>query len=230
MRPVLVLENDPGVDVGYFGDVLVADGIRHEVARLHDADPVPANRSWSRIVVLGGEMGVHDAARFPYLDLEMEFLEAEWSAGTPILGVCLGSQLLAAALGGSVRRAPVPEAVFETFTSPAAAAHPVVRHLDGPQLSLHRDTWSPPEGATLLLESGRYPQAFAMGSGLGIQTHPEASPETAVSWIESPEGTRLAERAGADVPALAASIRAAGDRSRAMAERFFRAWLEDSRR
>jgi GMP synthase (glutamine-hydrolysing) len=137
------------------------------------------------IVVMGGSMGVYESDRFPFLLREIELLRDALARARPALGVCLGSQLLAAAGGGRVFPGGRPEVGW----------HPVERVADDPWLAgwprrfeplhWHADTFDLPPGATLLASSAAYPhQAFRLGSGLGLQFHVEATEEMSSAWMD----------------------------------------------
>lgn len=228
MNPILVLENDADVPPGYLIDVLETAPGGYELRRLHAGDEVGGPHGWAGVVVLGGAMGVYDADAHPYLHDEAEMLVAAVARDVPVLGICLGCQLLADALGGRAYRAERVEARFETFSSPAASADPAVRELDGPQLTFHQDTWEAPPGVRVLLRSPQYPQAFRFGSAVAIQTHPEVTPEIARGWMESPGGRDMLDAAGADSGEILGRMEACRDSSREMARRFFVAWLAET--
>jgi len=229
VRPVLVLQNDADVPPGHLRAVLEDAPGGYEICRLYAGDVVPGFAGWLGVIVLGGAMGVYDAGTHPYLEAERAMLVAAVDAGVAVLGICLGCQLLADALGGSAFRAPQVEAGFEAFSSAGAEADPVLRELDGPQLTFHRDTWELPPGATLLLESAQYPQAFRFGSALAIQTHPEVTPERAQAWLGSDEGRVMLAEVGKDGASILAAMEKGRERSVAMARRFFEAWLAEAR-
>ena len=102
----------------------------------------------------------------------------------------------------------------------------MVRHLDGPVAVSHADTWDLPPGATLLAASGRYRQAFRRGSALGLQPHPEVSPEPFARWTRAKPAAELA-RDGIDPEAAIAAVRGHAVGQRAMAARLFGAWVAE---
>lgn len=141
------------------------------------------------VVCMGGEMGAHDDADHPWLTALRWGLAEAVSRGLPVLGVCLGGQLLAAATGGAVRQAvDGPEAGTLLIAKRDAAAHdplfaPLPLTPDVIQFH-HDEIHRLPPGATLLASSPRYPnQAFRVGvAGYGLQCHIETSPATVLAW------------------------------------------------
>ncbi len=141
------------------------------------------------VVCMGGEMGAHDDADHPWLAALRWLLADAVARRVPVLGVCLGGQLLAAATGGASRRAPGgPEAGTLLIAKRDAAAHdplfaPLPLTPDVIQFH-HDEIHRLPLGATLLASSPRYPnQAFRVGAaGYGLQCHIETSPLTVLSW------------------------------------------------
>lgn len=228
MRPILVIQNDEDVPPGYLLDVLETAPVEYEFCRPYAGDDIPGTEPWQGVIVLGGAMGVYDADAHPYLHAERELLESLVAAGVPVLGICLGGQLLADALGGKAFRSPRVEARFEVLTSAEARGDVALGELDGPQLSFHKDTWEPPPGAVALLESDQYPQAFRIGSALALQTHPEVTPDIARSWMEGAEGRSMLDEAGVGIDAILPAIEAAQEASAEMANRFFIAWIAEA--
>ncbi len=220
---VLVLRHDVTVPQGRLAATL---GPAATELRLDLGAPLPADADgWDGIVVLGGPMGAYDENRYPFLAGEKTFLRRAVERGVPVLGICLGCQLLADALGGTAYLAPELEAAFAPCELTSAGAEdPVARFLAGPVLTLHQDTWDPPPGAVMLATSDRYPQAFRLGSALGMQPHPEAGPELAAAWIDHLGRNRVAA-AGADPDALLEKIRMGRPASDELAAELFGAWL-----
>ncbi len=134
-------------------------------------------------VVLGGPVGVGDVDSYPVLSEEIALLRGRLEAGRATIGVCLGAQLMAAALGAEVRPG-VAEIGWAPITLTADAVAGPLRHLaEAPVLHWHGDTFALPEGATLLASTAATPhQAFTVGSGLALQFHPEVDGEAIESW------------------------------------------------
>ncbi len=195
MKPVALLRHGPTIGPGYLGEVLADRGIPAVTVALYSGAPLPDPEDVSAVVSLGGLMGAYEEDRYPYLTAEKAYLRGAVGAGLPVLGICLGCQLLAATLGGRAFRAASAEvAVASIELTAAGRADPVTIHLDGPVLVWHQDTWEPPSGAVVLARTDGYPQAFRLGSALGLQPHPEASPEITAEWIATGGREWLAER------------------------------------
>jgi GMP synthase (glutamine-hydrolysing) len=228
---IVVLQHGPQVPPAYLQPALEAAGADYEVVPLHAAAPVPGLDGRDGIVSLGGAMGAYDGADYPYLITEKDLLRSAVAAGVPVLGICLGCQLLADALGGRAYRAERPEIAFTTIPLTAeGAADPVVGVMTDPALTFHQDTWDLPPGGVLLAATSAYPQAFRLGPGLGIQSHPEAPPELIAQWIVSDVGAGHLAIAGVDGHALVAAMEDARAVSEAMAARLFAAWLDEVER
>lgn len=160
------------------GDRAEAAGLAVRVHDLWDGAPVPALAGIERLVVMGGPMGAQDDRDHPFLAAERSLLAAATTAGAPVLGICLGAQLLAAALGAEVRRGPDPEigpgSVDLLADASDDALFRVVRGIRLAVMHWHGDTFDLPDGAVHLASSDAYPnQAFRCGSAYGLQFHVE---------------------------------------------------------
>lgn len=164
-------------DLGTFEAVLAAAGYRvfyfdlgvHELWTL---DPILADL----VVLLGGPVGVYEAEAYPFLVEERRILGARLAAGRPTLGICLGAQQIAAALGAQVKPTGLKEIGFSQLSLTDAGRAGPLRHLEGaPVLHWHGDAFETPEMATNLAWTPLCAsQAFALGRNvLGLQFHPE---------------------------------------------------------
>lgn len=225
--PVAVLQHGETTSLGWLGDILEASGVEHRVVRFDTGEPVPDR--FAALVSLGGRMASYEDDRYPFLRDEKLLLRKTVEAGVPVLGICLGCQLLADALGGRVFRGPRQELGYVPLRLTAAGrADPVVRSLRDPILSFHGDTWEPPPDAQLLAESDEYPQAFRLGTALGFQFHAEASPALVARWVQDAE-ERLRSR-GLDAADLVAESHRLEREARSRADELFGAWLDEVRR
>lgn len=174
---VTVIQHVPFEGPAVIGDVLRERDVDLETVRTDLGMPVPPPGSLDALVVMGGPMGALDDAEHPHLPAERELIAECVRRGTPVLGVCLGAQLLAAALGARVYRGPAPEVGTGTVRLTDAGRCDPVLGPAGPRLAVlhwHQDTFELPHGATLLASSPRYPhQAFRSGNAYGLQFHVE---------------------------------------------------------
>ncbi|WP_062298396.1 glutamine amidotransferase [Demequina maris] len=175
-------------------------------------------------VVLGGPVGVGEVDDYPVLAEEAALLGARVEAGLPTLAVCLGAQLLAHALGGSVAPGE-PEVGWGTVDLAPAASSTPLRHLAGaPVLHWHGDAIAPPPGAVVLASTPATPcQAFAIGSALALQFHPEVDAERIERWLIGHTGELRAM--GISPRDLRAASREAGDDAAVAGILMLREWL-----
>jgi GMP synthase-like glutamine amidotransferase len=154
-------------------------------------DDLPDPQDVDVVVAMGGPMGVYDVEAYPWLRDEVAFIAAVVERGGAVWGVCLGAQLLAAALGAKVYPGPAPEVgVAEVMLTEDAATDAVFAGLPAafPALHWHGDTFDLPCGAVRLASSEQYEnQAFRYGASYGLQFHLEASAELAAQWLEVEE-------------------------------------------
>jgi GMP synthase (glutamine-hydrolysing) len=176
-------------DLGSFGPVLEARGyaVRYVEAGREPVDSVAA-READLLVVLGAPIGAYEDAVYPFLREELGLLESRLREGRSVLGICLGAQLLARALGARVYPGPAREigwapleyaaGVHESPLAPLAAA-------GGPVLHWHGDTFDLPAGTQRLASTAIcVNQAFRRGDrALGLQFHPEVLPAAIESWL-----------------------------------------------
>ncbi len=222
-----IIRNDAQVPPGHIERVARARSFDIDLVRLDQGDSLPHPSSVEAVVVLGGEMGAYDIGSHEYLDTEKQFLADIVDAGVPVLGVCLGCQLLAESLGGRAFLADAPEVAFAPIDS--IGGDPVVDILTtAPVLTMHRDTWEPPEGGRLLARSDSYNQAFRYGSALGLQPHPEVDPSIVGDWLSHPSADSMTRAAGTDPDLLLATMVAHTDEISDTADSFFGAWLDEA--
>ena len=170
-------------------------------------------------------MGAYEEDTYPFLSAEKQFLAELVREGVPVLGICLGCQLLADALGGRAYQSPAPEAGLLSMTmTDAGRDDPVIRVVPDRVLVSHGDTFDLPPGAELLAHTDQYRHAFRLGSALAVQFHPEAGPAMVEGWLRLSGGRNIA-KAGVDPEALVAEMRAGEDLMKEQALRFFATWL-----
>ncbi|HEU4738341.1 MAG TPA: type 1 glutamine amidotransferase [Solirubrobacterales bacterium] len=163
-------------------------GLRVRTVKPLAGQPLPAHEEVAGAVFMGGPMNVDEVERFPALAAEREWLAGAMERGMPVLGICLGAQLLARALGSEVRPGGVPEIGFAPVEI-AAPDDPVIGGL-APRaevLHWHGDVFDLPEGAQHLASSERTAcQAFRTGNAWGVLFHPEADYALVEAWLEVP--------------------------------------------
>jgi GMP synthase-like glutamine amidotransferase len=214
-----------------FEDVLLERGGAIHRVELDEGEPLPDWREFDAIVAMGGPMSANDDD-LPWLRAEKRLIRQAVQAGTPYWGVCLGVQLLAAALGARVYAGPVPEVGLLPVTlTDEARLDPVFGGAPSELLTLqwHGDTFDLPAGAVRLAASPAYPnQAFRVGNAYGVQFHLEVSPEMAREWAEVPEYVASLERTlGVEqAPRLLGEIEDRAGEMRAAGRTLFERWLD----
>ena len=183
MVPPKTQSLDVFTHVAYEGPAAIADvaaerGIFVRTHRLGDGDPLPALDTIRKLVVMGGPMAALDDVAHPFLAEERRLLADAVDHDVPVLGVCLGAQLLAAALGARVYRGPDAEIGAGTVELTSEANNdPVLGAIDSKTLAAfhwHGDTFDLPASAVRLASSERYEnQAFRVGTAYGFQFHIE---------------------------------------------------------
>ena len=179
-KPALVLQHHPVEEAGLIAGVLSSRGIPIETARIFDEMPVPRDpEKYSAVIAMGGPMSAYDGGKHPFIADELAFLEKAMKKEIPVLGICLGSQLMAAALGARVYPGPVKEIGFLPVTLTAEGKADAVTSVLGDTfepLLWHGDIFDLPRGAVRLASSGTAEnQAFRFGkSAYGLLFHMEA--------------------------------------------------------
>jgi len=156
------------------------------------------------LVVLGGPIGAYEDDVYPFLRAELALVERRLAAGRPTLGLCLGAQLMARALGARVYPGARKEIGWGALALSPAGQESAVRHLDGTRvLHWHGDTFDLPQGARLLASTEITPhQAFSWGdASLALQFHAEASGRGLERWFVG-HALEIASTPGISVEAL----------------------------
>jgi len=176
----LVIQHEEPTPPGLIGPWLEQRGAAVETLRIDEQDPHDLDpRDYGLIVSLGSEFGAYQDD-LEWIRHEMDLLRDATEAEVPILGVCFGAQLLSRVLGGDVFRS----AREEIGWLPVGSGDPAVVP-DGPWFQWHFDTFTAPPGARVVAENEVGPQAYTIGRSLGVQFHPEVTPEIMDSWVRA---------------------------------------------
>jgi len=188
MRPLVLFRNDPGDTYGIARDALAGEEL--PLATIDAWEPSwPDLEEISGVVAFGGAMNVDETERFPYLARERGFVRACVDRGVPVLGICLGAQLLARALEAPVMPSPVREIGFTSIHPTTSGANdPLVSAFAEGDLVFHwhEDTFELPAGSELLATSDHVPmQAYRAGErAWGIQFHLEIDRDEIEAWLD----------------------------------------------
>lgn len=185
---VLSLVHGTNARSGIFGEAVRAGGHElHERSYALGAPPTDPLEGYDAVMVFGGSMNVHEVEDHPWISEEQRTLERLIDVGVPLLGVCLGSQLVASVAGAQVNRAPEPEiGWYDVETTPEARDDPVFSGLPDRfrAFQWHSYQFEFPPGAVLLAHSPVCLQAFRLGEAVwGTQFHAEVTKEILASWI-----------------------------------------------
>jgi GMP synthase (glutamine-hydrolysing) len=227
MKTALVLRHLAFEDAGLFADPLRKRGYTlRELDAGVDATPTELEAA-DLLVVCGGPIGVYETDRYPCLLDEIDALRSRLQARRPTLGLCLGAQLMAAALGARVYPGGRKELGWAPLQLSAAGQASPLGVLGGqPVLHWHGDTFDLPAGATLLASTALYPhQAFSHGPhALALQFHVEADWRRIEQWLIGHAGELAA--AGIDVNALRAASQLHGPALQTLASELIGRWLD----
>ena len=229
MPRVVALRHVMFEDLGVWGPWFEANGfsvtyVDVPVADLRAFDPLDGDL----MIVLGGPIGAYQQDRYPFLADELHLIERRMGAGKPLLGVCLGAQLVATALGARVGRMESKEIGFAPLALTETGRASALAPLDGlPVLHWHGDQFELPVGATRLASSAQCPnQAFSIGPNvLVLQFHAETDCRTLESWLVG-HASELAQ-AGFDVAEIRADAARFGPGLAEAGCEMLALWLKD---
>ena len=188
MKPIAILRFARTEGPGYFATSLEGRGLPWRLVMLDQGDVLPAFGEFSGLAMMGGPMSVNDD--LPWIPPVLELVRASVANDVPVIGHCLGGQLLSKALGGRVTRNPVKEIGWSEIE---VAATPAAREW-GPAESFlsyhwHGETFSIPPGATHIWRSAHCEnQAYVAGHSIGMQCHVEMTEALIEAWCEAGAG------------------------------------------
>jgi len=214
----LVVQHEQPTPGGYVHRWLEERGAEQDVYRIDVEDREVDPREYGAIISLGSEFAAFDDS-IPWIEKERRLLAQAADADVPVLGICFGAQLLARVLGGQAYRGQLAEIGWLPVRSRA-------RELisEGPWFQWHFDTFTLPPGARLLADSDAGPQAFTIGRSLGVQFHPEVTPQIMEDWVRVYR--HELDQEGVDPARLLEETHKRAPSTRAAAWRLFDGFLE----
>lgn len=230
MKPVLILQNMAADSPAYLGTWLQRHGVPYEVRSSEAGESFPATLApYAALAVLGGAMSANDA--LPSLRQAERLILEGMANGQPVIGHCLGGQLMARALGAHIGASPAPEVGWHRIAPIAsAAARAWLGDEPPPEIfHWHYEAFGLPEGAELLASSPACPhQAFAIGPHLAMQFHVELDAAKLLLWTAEPDADHeQARQRHASVQPFAAMHERATERlarQQALADRLYTRW------
>ncbi len=192
MAKLLVCQHVPFEILGTLNPLLKDAGFRIRYVNFgRDPGQQPDPAGYSGLVILGGPMSVNDTNNHPHLKTEVDLIRRALDRKMPVLGICLGAQLIAKALGAQVRRNDETEiGWYDVHKMPAAESDPLLLHLEPSEriFQWHSDAFDLPEGAVGLARSdGCENQAFRWGDNVyGLQFHLEVDEHLIERWLRVP--------------------------------------------
>lgn len=217
-----------GINVTYVDAGQGPGGLLERVERVERAERAE-RRSPQLLIILGGPIGAYETAAYPFLEEEMALIRARLSREQPILGICLGAQLIAAALGAKVYPAGMKEIGWGPVELSEAGADSPLAELTTPVLHWHGDTFDLPAGAVRLASTPACSnQAFAVGRHvLGLQFHAEVRRTAIESWLIG-HAHELSQAPGVSVNEIRADTQQHAGLLETRGRRFFARWLDDT--
>jgi GMP synthase (glutamine-hydrolysing) len=206
----LVLRHSQAEGIGLLGNALRERGIHHRTLDIARGEPVPKDlRGVGGLIVLGGPMGAYEQDKYGFLRSESALLEKAIAAGRPVLGICLGAQLIAQVLGARVYAGDKREVGWAPVTLTADGRDDPLFAGGDETLTvfhLHGDTYELPADATNLATSRMFEQqAFRWGEIVyGFQFHLEFTESIITRLAQEPDSQRYMAEAGADVKQIVA--------------------------
>ena len=224
-------------DLASFASVLLAHGYQINYIEAADFALVPDDMlqldalSDELLIILGGPISVNDKAMFPFIDAELSLLKKRIAADKPTLGICLGAQLIASALGADIYPGNEKEIGWYPLNITEAGKHSALRYLGAEHCSMlhwHGETFDLPDDAVLLASSALYQnQAFSYGENiLALQFHPEITQRAMEKWFIGHIG-EIMQAEGVDVEQLRKDTHQFANQLEVQGELFFNSWFNE---
>lgn len=233
MKPVAIFRHSPTEGPGYFAIFLEQHGIPWELIAVDEGAPVPEQaNAYAGLCFMGGPMSVNDP--LPWIDPICALIRNAVEMNIPVIGHCLGGQLISKALGGQVSKNPCKEIGWGGGFGEISA---IARHwlgrfsgASGTVFQWHGETFSIPQGATRLFTNAYCAnQMFALGPHLGMQCHVEMTPEMIAKWCDqwAAEAAAVADQPSAQsTEAMLSEIASNLPRMRELSEQLYSVWIQ----
>lgn len=228
MKPVLIFQHIASNRPGYFAEYLTREGIPWRVVHIDRGELPPDDLdAASGLCLLGGTMSVNDP--LPWIDTECRLIREALARELPVIGHCLGGQLISKALGGTVAPHPVAEIGWHPLRRrPGPSSEAWLGDFDDPLIAMqwHNESFSLPDQAEHLLESEHCTnQVFVVGTALGMQCHVEVTADIVREWL-SRYGDELVGGPSVHTPeAIAQGIEEHLPKAQRLAERLYARWV-----
>jgi GMP synthase-like glutamine amidotransferase len=215
----LIIQHEEPTPPGLLGEWLEKQNAQVDILRIDLEENVPDPREYDLLASLGSEFAAFDDS-IPFINRESRLFRQAAADDVPVLGLCFGGQLLARVLGGKSFRAERSEIGWLKVrtTAPDLIS-------EGPWFQWHFDSFTLPPGARLLADSEVGPQAYVAGRSLGLQFHPEVTPQIMDSWVRAYRHELDGD--GVDPDALLAETHRLAPEVRTRTERLFDHFLTD---
>lgn len=229
MKPIAIFRHTPGEGPGYFATFLDRHSLPWKLFKVDEGvSPPPTSGGFSGLCFMGGPMSVNDD--LPWIQTTLQLIRAADTAGVPVIGHCLGGQLMAKAFGGTVGRNPVKEIGWGAVkaTTDAVAADWLGDTASFEAFHWHGETFTIPAGATRILGSAHCAnQAFVRGPHLGLQCHVEMTHAMIRLWCRQWAAEGVPASASVQTPKqMEENIEARIAAMRAVADRLYTRWID----
>jgi GMP synthase-like glutamine amidotransferase len=197
---VLIIKHVQIEGPGIIQDILEKKGYKIKVIELEEGEELPFDfKNIKAVIIMGGPMNVYEEEKYPFLKEEDKFIKKIMEKNIPILGICLGAQILAKACGAKVRKANVKEIGWYEVSLTEKGKKDILFKELGKELEVfqwHEDEFEIPEGGVLLAESKECKnQAFKIGkNAYGLQFHIEVTSEMVEVWLEDELNSKEQEK------------------------------------
>ena len=231
MKPIAIFRHSPGEGPGYFATFLDRHSLPWTLFRLDEGVlPPPTCAEFSGLCFMGGPMSVND--ELPWIPLTLHLIREADAAGIPVIGHCLGGQLMAKAFGGAVGKNPVKEIGWGEVTATDAAKDWLGETAGFEAFHWHGETFTIPPGATRILQSRHCAnQAFVRGPHLGLQCHVEMTNSMIRLWGGQWAAENVPASASVQTPAqMEENMDARIAAMRVVADRLYARWIGGLRR